>query len=617
MRGLRPVLSERRHLDVGNRQVSEVIEMPAFKMLDINLADGSSKVTDISELFERYLGGTGVGTSLLLDTPTGLDPYAPESPIIFAIGPFSSVYPVATKTVALFRSPLTGNLGESYAGGRLALAMYGAGFHVIRIVGHAEFPCYLTIDEEKVEVHRANSLWGSSALAAERMLRDHEESSYKRSIVRIGPAGERRSPIAGATVDSARHFGRLGLGGVMGSKNLKAVVVTGGRYWPIVEKAKYNDFYKKLFDAVVKSTAMKKYHDLGTAMNVVPLSRINGLPTRNFGQGFFEGASDISGESFAEKHLTQHIACAHCQTGCIHMATLRTRFNPEEHQYKTFKISYDHELIYSFGSNLSIQSPEEILQLLLLVEKQGWDAMSIGVTIAWAIDAFQAGLLNLSQNMTDGLVLNFGDASTIEKVLRRVGNGHNEFYRDLEKGSWFCSNKYGGKEFAVAFGKNEAPGYMTGLYAFLGYATGVRHSHLDSAGYSVDQKNLNENKTDVELVKGLHAEATWRMALNSLVICLFARNIYTKEAILEGLESLGIHGWDEARLMTTARRIHAMKMRYKERCGFRFDDLMLPGKLASVFTSAGKVSSDRFIQQVAAYKELTAGDMLELPDEYR
>ena len=589
--------------------------MPVFRMLDIDLGTGTSRVSDVSDRFEKYLGGTGVATSLLLETPAGLDPLAPESPVIFAIGPFSSVFPVATKTVALFKSPLTGNLGESHAGGRLAMAMYGAGFHVIRLTGRAAFPCYVTVDEDRVKVHRAHSLWGSSALAAERILRDHVPSSFKRSIVRIGPAGERCSPIAAATVDSSRHFGRLGLGGVMGSKNLKALVVSGGRYWPVTEKGKYNAFYQKIYEAVVNSPAMKKYHDLGTALNVVPLSRINGLPTRNFSQGFFEGAADISGETFAEKHLTQHLACGHCQTGCIHMATLRERFDPDEHQYKTFKISYDHELVYALGSNLSIQSPEEVLRLLLQIEKQGWDAMSIGVTLAWAIDAFQAG--HLTAKETDGLVLNFGDAAACDKILHRIKFGHNEFYRDLEKGAAFCAKKYGGQECAIAFGGNEAPGYMTGLFAYLGYATGVRHSHLDSAGYSIDQKVLNEPKPDEELVQGLYKESVWRMALNSLVICLFARNIYTKEAVLEGLAALGLTGWDEARLQATARRIHAMKLRYKERCGFRFDDLALPGKLARVISGNGQVEPERFARQVAAYRDLSAKDAGEVPAEYR
>ncbi|NLI79035.1 MAG: aldehyde:ferredoxin oxidoreductase [Candidatus Riflebacteria bacterium] len=589
--------------------------MPTFRLLDIDLTTGTTRVSDVSDRFEKYLGGTGVATSLLLETPAGLDPLAPEAPVIFAIGPFSAVFPVVTKTVALFKSPLTGNLGESHAGGRLAMAMYGAGFHVIRLTGRAAFPCYVTVDEDRVEVHRAHSLWGSSALAAERILRDHEPSSFKRSIVRIGPAGERCSPIAAATVDSSRHFGRLGLGGVMGSKNLKALVVSGGRYWPVTEKGKYNAFYQKIYEAVVNSPAMKKYHDLGTAMNVMPLSRINGLPTRNFSQGFFEGAADISGETFAEKHLTQHLACGHCQTGCIHMATLRERFDPEEHQYKTFKISYDHELVYAFGSNLSIQNPEEVLRLLLQVEKEGWDAMSIGVTLAWAVDAFQAG--HLTAKETDGLVLNFGDAATYDKMLHRIKAGHNGFYRDLEKGAVFCAKKYGGQECAIAFGGNEAPGYMTGLFAYLGYATGVRHSHLDSAGYSIDQKVLNEPKPDEELVQGLYKESVWRMALNSLVICLFARNIYTKEAVLEGLAALGLTGWDEARLNATARRIHAMKLRYKERCGFRFDDLALPGKLARVISGNGQVTSERFARQVAAYRDLAAKDAGELPAEYR
>ncbi|HOT30062.1 MAG TPA: aldehyde ferredoxin oxidoreductase N-terminal domain-containing protein [Candidatus Ozemobacteraceae bacterium] len=585
--------------------------MPKFRMMDVNLTDGTATVVDVTDRFEAWLGGTGVAMSLLAESDPAIDPFDPAAPIIFAIGPFSTVFPVCTKTVAVFKSPLTGNLGESHAGGRLAMAMFGAGIHVLRITGRAPNFSYLTINDEKAVVKQANSLRNTSSLAAERILRDREDTTHKKSIVRIGPAGERLSPIADVTVDSSRHFGRMGLGAVMGAKNLKGIVISGGHSWPIENLPAFNSFYKKLYDTVVKSTAMQKYHDLGTAMNVVPLSRINGLPTRNFSQGFFEGAANIAGEKFAEKHLSQQIACAHCQVGCIHMASLRELFDPEHYQYKSFKVSYDHELVYALGSNLSVQSTEEVLRLLIIIEKQGWDAISMGVTLAWAVDAYQKGIIG--QKETDNLVLNFGDAATYEKVMARIISGHSEFYRDLERGSDFCARKYGGLDRSIAFGKVEAAGYMTGTYAFLGYATGVRHSHLDGAGYSIDQKGLAKPKSDEEQTKELYQEAVWRHVLNSLVICLFARNVYTKEIILEGLNALNITGWTEERLMTLARRSHALKFKYKMACGFRLEDVTLPEKLTRVMTSAGAVSEERYKAQLEAFQAMIAADIRELP----
>lgn len=586
--------------------------MRNFYMLDIDLSSGKSEKIDVTALFNRYIGGTGVATALLDEFAPETDAYDAAAPIIFAIGPLSSIVPVATKTVAMFKSPLTGNMGESHAGGRLAMAMCGAGYHVIRIRGKSEFPCVIEIDGNTVRFNSASSLRGMSALAVERILRDHYKSDYKRSIVRTGPAGERLSPIAAATVDSSRHFGRLGLGGVLGSKNVKALVVSGGNYWKI-ENPAFNAYYNKLYQAVVNSDQMKKYHDLGTPINVVPLSKINGLPTRNFSQGYFEGAEGISGEAFAEKHLSQQTACAHCQCGCIHMATLRESFDQEEHMYKTFKVSYDHELIFAWGSNLSIGNSEDVLRLLYYVEKQGWDAISMGVILAWSVEAFQRGYLTTAH--TDGIVLNFGDAQTFLKVLERISNRHNEFYSDLEKGSVYCGEKYGGKDFAIAFGKNEAPGYMTGLHAYLGYGTGVRHSHLDSAGYSIDQKKINSTKTDSDWTKDMYKESVWRMALNSLVICLFARNIYTPEIVSEGLKIVGMEQFDNAALAKVARVIHAMKIRQKMNFGFRFSDLYLPARLEKAVTTSGHVTVEQFAEQVKVYQQLAEEDMKLLDSE--
>jgi len=577
-------------------------------MMTVDLTTGTSQITPVDELFDTYLGGTGAATKLLTDEiALNKDPYAPPSPVFFAIGPFNGLYPLCTKTVALFISPLTGNLGESHAGGNLAMALFQAGIHILKITGRSAFPCYVRIVNHEVSIHRAYSLKGMSALASERVLRERIGNTWKSSIMRVGPAGERESPIACVTVDTSRHFGRLGLGGVFGNKNLKAVIVSGNGGIELgSNKGRYLKFYKNLYDQFVHSPALSKYHDLGTSMNILPLSRINGLPTRNFSQGFFEGAASISGERFADQLLIQKIACAHCPVGCIHMAILRESFDEKNHQYKANKIAYDYELIYALGSNLSINSPEDVLRLLLLIEKQGWDAISMGVTLAWSTEAFMKGVITTRE--TGGLVFKFGDADTFERILRRVIEGDMEFYRDVEKGTAFLAEKYGGESFAITFGRNEAPGYMTGLHGFLGFSTGVRHSHLDSAGYSLDQKKSEIEKPAREWTEDLFREGRWRTVLNSLVICLFARNVFTMPIILEGLAALGMTTWDEGKLQELARKIHVMKYELKNTLGFSFDRERLPEKLTSVFTATGLLDEAKYRQQMRIFEDLLAKD---------
>ncbi len=580
--------------------------MRRFWMLEIDLTSGEFKKVDVTELFSEWLGGTGVATKLLYDNCyPGLDPYSPQAPVIFAIGPLNNLFPVITKTVALFKSPLNGDLGESHAGGRLSLAMYESGYHAILIRGRAPSLSYVVIENDTVYIKPCNSLKEMSALATERVLRDSEEGLGKRAIVRIGPSGERLSPIACATVDTSRHFGRLGLGGVLGSKNLKAIVISGSKYWTLEKKREYNSLYLRLYKEVVQSDSMAKYHDLGTSMNVYPLSRINGLPTRNFSQGFFEGADKISGEEFARSRLSQQIACAGCPTGCIHMATLREPFNEPHHMYKTIKVSYDYELIYALGSNLSIDSTDMILKLLLYVEKQGWDAISIGVTLAWATEAFQRGLI--TERETDGVVLNFGDGEAYLKVLSRIAAGKNQFFKDLERGADYCSKKYGGKDLSITFNSNEAPGYVTGPFAFIGYATGVRHSHLDNAGYSLDQKAATRLVDFERTILEMYEEGVWRMILNSLVACLFSRKIYDINTIVESLSAVGID-WSADRLTALSHRIHGLKYLFKERNGFTLDKLTLPEKLSRVYMTNGKVDEERFRKGLELYGKLVEKD---------
>jgi len=274
------------------------------------------------------------------ECPEGVDPLGPENPIIFAVGPLTALFPLASKTVAMFKSPHTGNLGESHCGGRSAVAIRMAGYGAIVIKGASDIPLYLAIHNNQIYFRDASSLWGmGSCITVGRIIRENEPAAGLRTIMRIGTAGEKLISYACVTTETYRHFGRLGLGAVFGSKKLKAVVISGKRSLPVSDGKLYQKVYDEIYQAATGSPTMKKYHHLGTAENVLPLNEFGGLPTRNLQQAKFEGASEISGETFAEQYLGRRLACSHCPTGCIHIAALREPYGDEPYFYKTSMIA--------------------------------------------------------------------------------------------------------------------------------------------------------------------------------------------------------------------------------------------------------------------------------------
>jgi aldehyde:ferredoxin oxidoreductase len=552
---------------------------PIANVLQIDLDHKSYRIERRGELFDQYIGGTGVATKLLLDTcPKGCDPLAPENPIIFAVGPLTGAYPLASKTVAMFKSPLTGNLGESHCGGRSAVTIRNAGYGAIVITGKSDIPIYVSIQDHKVFFRNATTLWGmSSNTTAGKIIRANEPGAGSRTIMRIGRAGERLIPYASVTVETYRHFGRMGLGAVFGSKNLKAVVVSGKGKYPVSDIKGYKKLYDELYQAAVKSSLMKKYHDLGTAINVNVLNGIGALPTRNVTSGKFEQASEISGEHLAEHYLGRRLACTGCPVACIHIASLREPYEDEAYFYKTTSVSYDHELIFAAGSMLGIGNPEHLLKLLDEIDKVGLDVITTGTTLAWATEAFKKGMITAEQ--TGGIVPEWGDHLSYIKMIKAIVGQPTELFQDLAKGSHFAASKHGGKEFAMAFGKNEMAGYHTGPAGYIGFAIGTRHSHLDNAGYGVDQKTLMEKEVPPEaLVDQLVKEEQWRQIISSLTICFFARAMYTPDIVAR---ALGLAGFSltTADLDRIGNEIYRNKYAFKFREGFTVDPADVPKRI--------------------------------------
>jgi aldehyde:ferredoxin oxidoreductase len=262
-------------------------------------------------------------------------------------------------------------------------------------------------------------------------------------------------------------------------------------------------------------------------------------------------------------------------------------------------IGYDHELIFAVGSMLGIGDTSGMLRVIDETEVVGLDVISTGVTLAWATEALQKGLI--TEKDTDGLALNWGEADIYIEAIRRIISQPNDFYRALGRGAEHTSQLYGGSDFAMAFGGNEMAGYHTGPGGYLGFLTGARHSHLDSAGYSLDQQAITHTtaQTPAGIADALLKEERWRQVLTSLTTCLFARNIFTPEVCVRALGAAGF-SWTVNELdqlgEDTLRRKHA----FKKREGFDAASLRLPKRIFETNSPAGTFD-EAFMREAIAH----------------
>lgn len=575
-----------------------------MRILYVDLSTGKIRIEKREDLMP-YLGGVGIASKLLEENMRPeLDALDQAQPIVFAIGAGTWMFPVLTKTVAMFRSPLTNELGESYAGGRLAMTLFMAGYDAIVLTGKSMKPVYLQVSSNDVQLKDARAMWGLQSEATGQAIRDRQTGGGKRSIIRIGPAGENKVAFASVCVDSYRHFGRLGLGAVMGSKNLKAMTVIGDRSIHIQDTQKYFKVYQQIFKKCTSTDMMAKYHDAGTPINIASLNAAGALPTLNLQTATFEQGDQISGEAFAKKNLVRKLACTGCPVGCIHIGMYRREFD-KGHEYEAISVSYDYELIFALGSFLGIQTSDEIIALIDEVEETGMDAMSCGVCLGWATEAFSNGLITEEQTLVK---LAFGDASGYLQAIRFLAHGKNKFYRDLGRGSQHASSVYGGSEYAMQIAGNEMPGYHSGYGALVGAAVGARHSHLCNGGYSVDQSMKEFDET--VMVDKIFNEEVERCMTNSLIMCLFARKVYDRQTILDALNSVGWSLTDQD-LTDISKRIYRTKLRIKNAYGFRQKAVKLPKRFFETPSMHGPLDETTAQHMIKDYAAKTDALMLE------
>ncbi|MHA2327919.1 MAG: aldehyde ferredoxin oxidoreductase N-terminal domain-containing protein, partial [Candidatus Hodarchaeales archaeon] len=486
-------------------------------VLEINLSEGTSKVTKRQKLFKEWVGGIGVGINLLKEqVPVTANPLESENAMIFSIGTLSTFYPILSKTAALFRSPYTGDLGESYAGGRLSLAMRFAGYGAIIIKGKAEQPSFITIINDEVEIKPAGPLARMNTSTIGQILRELIPAQPgKRSIIRIGQAGENLVRYGTIVVDTLRHFGRLGSGTVLGSKNVKALVISGNKDIPLdqpeIDRRAYLKTYKKIWDLCVNTEVMKKYHVLGTPQNVLPLNALNSLPTKNFLFGQFEHAEKISGEKFVEEYLTRRVSCNTCPVGCIHVAILRELYGNDLADIYSKSVPYDYEPMALLGPMLLIGEGTEILKLIEQTEKYGMDSITTGGILGWMAEAFEKGIITKFE--TGGLPIRFGHVEDFLEVISLIAerkSSEKDIFWYAGEGLNALVDNFGGEDLALQFNNQTPAGYSTGPYSMIGHLIGGRHSHLDNAGYSIDQKTFSKPIEPAKDILSLIKEEEWR-----------------------------------------------------------------------------------------------------------
>lgn len=448
------------------------------RIIYIDLSAQKFHIENFEEnLARKFLGGNGFAVKILYDhLSPGVDPFSPQNMIVFAVGPITDTpLPSTSRGYVATKSPLNHLYFDSTFGGRFAITQKRTGFEAIVITGKAPQPTYILIDEEGAKFKPASSLWGK--LTRETWEAIQAGEGEEADVVAIGPAGEKLVRFA-----SLNHYwrgregvaGRGGIGAVLGSKNIKAVVVKGKRKTEIADPQSLQDLIASRKDFMEKGTAGLK--NLGTPVLVNMINTIGGLGVRNAQQEYSPQAIEISGEKIKELYFARHDTCFGCPIACGKTLQL-----PAEMGNLRWKMP-EYETLYSMGSMLEIWDPVSLLKLNYLCDQWGLDTISMGVTISFALECFEKGLLT-SQD-AGGQILRFGDAPAIldlvEETAQRKGLGNL-----LAEGSYRLAERLGKKagELLYCVKKLEIAGHspraLKGMS--IGYATATRGgSHHDA-----------------------------------------------------------------------------------------------------------------------------------------
>jgi len=558
------------------------------KLLRVNLSDLTYNTEEIPEkLLIDFIGGRGLGSKILFDElPAKADPLGSENKLIFATGPLTGIKaPTTSRFAIVAKSPLTGTVGGCSSGGHFGVDLKSTGYDVLVVEGKSKNPCYICIVDNKVEIRDASELWGKDTNVTTEVLLS--ETDPKAGIACIGPSGENEQMIAAIMNEKNHAAGRGGLGAVMGSKKLKAVVVSGNNKTPVSDKEVVDRAIKQwrtfVGEAPLTKDVLKEY---GTPALVNTINHDGSFPSYNFQEGVFNDAESISGETFKELYFVKRQPCASCPIACA-----RVTATPEREGKGP-----EFETIWSFGASCGVNNLEKIIHANYNCNEYGIDTISAGNTVACAMEMAEKGMF--PSHVEDrirkdiGKDLKFSDAEAIVKLSELMGKNEG-FGKELAMGSQRLAEKYGHPEVAMHVKGLELPAYdPRGFHGMsLTLATNNRGGcHLRS--YLVSTEALStpfainrfEKKGKAGLAK-LYQDLT--TTIDSMVACLFTSfalnpDLYAK--LVGSVMGVEMTGND---LLKTGERIWTIEKLFNLREGKSKNDDTLPDRVLNSPFSSG------------------------------
>ncbi|MEM2104257.1 MAG: aldehyde ferredoxin oxidoreductase family protein [Candidatus Bathyarchaeia archaeon] len=383
------------------------------KVLRIDLTHGKWVAEPLQKrLVEDFIGGRGFGIKILFDElAKDVDPLGQNNKLVFTTGPLTATKAQsAGRWIVQFKSPLTNAYCRSVGGGFFGAELKLAGFDAIIVEGKSEKPVYVWVNGGGVEIRDAANVWGMTTLAAKEFLLD--ETDRRARMALIGPAGERLVRFSAIVTDDMRTASRGGGGAVMGAKNLKGIVVRASKQPEIYDEESFSNLVKEQIERYRSNPAFTRFSRLGTNNAVYPFYKVGHYPTYNFKQLEFEGIHRFEPNILAS-YVVKHSGCYGCMLRCG--KTFKLTKGPYAGTAWEFP---EYETHWSFGGALGICNVEAITYANMLADLYGLDTISTGVTIAFAMELYEKGILGKSE--TDGLKLKWGDPEVMIELVRRI-----------------------------------------------------------------------------------------------------------------------------------------------------------------------------------------------------
>jgi len=488
------------------------------KTLRVNLSAGNYEIQALpADLAKAFIGGRGLaGKMLAEEIPVGIDALSAENKIFFVTGPLTgTTAPTGARYMVVTKAPLNNVISSSNSGGFWGAELKFAGYDMVIVEGKANQPVYLYINDDQIEIRPADHLWGMTSNEVTDALLI-EVGDPKARVLNIGPAGEKLSLIASVMNDRWRAAGRSGVGAVMGSKNLKAIVVKGSKKVEVAEPEKFKqvvtDCMNRIKENGITGQGLPAF---GTAVLVNIINESGMYPTNNFQQGVFPLADETSGEALANKYLTKKDPCFRCPIACGRYCTVDGEGGggPE------------FETVWAFGADCGVSDLKTIIRANNVCNELGLDTISTGSTIAAAMELYQRGYIK-AEELGDGPELKFGNAEAVLEWTRRMGYAQG-LGAKMAWGSARLCEHFGAPELSMTVKKLELPAYdprgVTGHG--VNYATSNRGGcHV--RGYMIAPEVLGSpEKLDRFAIEG---KAEWvkifqdlTAFIDSLGICLF------------------------------------------------------------------------------------------------